>query len=64
MRPFETFVEATHAAQCEREARLAASRAQLDELDRELQSLAALAQDGPAGDAENAAAPRDSAALA
>jgi hypothetical protein len=50
MRPFETFVEATHAAQCEREARLAASRAQLDELDRELQSLAALAQDGPAGD--------------
>ena len=49
-RPFETFVEATHAAQCEREARLAASRAQLDELDRELQSLAALAQDGPAGD--------------
>ena len=29
MRPFETFVEATHAAQCEREARLAASRAQL-----------------------------------
>ena len=54
MRPFETFVEATHAAQCEREARLAASRAQLDELDRELQSLAARAQDGPAGD-ENAA---------
>ena len=63
MRPFETFVEATHAAQCEREARLAASRAQLDELDRELQSLAALAQDCPAGDAENAA-PRDSAASA
>ena len=49
--PFEAFVEATHASQCEREAKLAASREQLDELDRELQSLAR-AQDGPAGDGE------------
>lgn len=49
VRPFEAFVEATHASQCEREAKLAASREQLDELDRELQDLAR-AQDGPAGD--------------
>ena len=31
VRPFEAFVEATHASQCEREAKLAASREQLDE---------------------------------
>ena len=40
VRPFEAFVEATHATQCEREAKLAASREVLDELGRELQSLA------------------------